>query len=67
LPTVRQPGGQLVPRAGVYRVRILLDPPPGVTIDAVALGTAVIEAAPRSLLVGWSSAVTAVLVRESGF
>jgi putative peptide zinc metalloprotease protein len=67
LPTVRQPGGQLVPRDGVYRVRIRLDPPPGVTIDAVALGTAVIEAAPRSLLVGWSSAVTAVLVRESGF
>jgi len=64
--TVRQPDGTLAPRDGLYRVRLRLDAPPGVDLP-VALGTAVIEAAPRSLLRDWVTAATAVLVRESGF
>lgn len=66
LPTVRLPDGQLAPRDGVYRVRLRVDLPAGTTMP-VALGTAVIDAEPRSLLRDWTTLIAAVMVRESGF
>lgn len=64
--TMRQPDGSLAPRDGLYRVRLRLDaPPPGDA--AVAAGTAFVDAAPRSLLRDWATALAALLVRESGF
>jgi putative peptide zinc metalloprotease protein len=68
VPTLRQPDGRLVPRDGLYRVRLRLDAlPPADARGAVAAGTAVIEAEPRSLLRDWATGIAAVLVRESGF
>ncbi|MEI7445155.1 MAG: HlyD family efflux transporter periplasmic adaptor subunit [Burkholderiales bacterium] len=67
LASVRQGEGQLVPKDGLYRVRVKLDAPPPGGDAAVALGTAVIEAAPRSLLHDWGTGLVSVLVRESGF
>jgi putative peptide zinc metalloprotease protein len=68
LPSARLPDGQLVPKDGLYRVRIRLDAPPASAAStAVALGTATIEATPRSLLREWTTGLVAVLVRESGF
>lgn len=66
LPTVRLPDGQLAPRDVLYRVRLQVDAPPQ-PMHSVALGTAVIDAAPRSLLRDWSNGVIALLLRESGF
>jgi putative peptide zinc metalloprotease protein len=68
VPTLRQPDGRLAPRDGVFRVRLRLDtPPPPTARGAVASGSAVIEAEPRSLLRDWTTGIAAVLVRESGF
>ena len=68
LPAVRLPDGQLAPRDGLYRVRLRLDGTAAGNRPAeVALGTAVIDAAPRSLLRDWATGLAAVLVRESGF
>jgi hypothetical protein len=68
LPTLRQPDGRLVPRDGLYRVRLRLDePPPQAVRGAVAAGTVSIEAEPRNLLLEGARSVASVLVRESGF
>jgi hypothetical protein len=68
VPILRQPDGRLVPRDGLYRVRLRLDAlPPAAARGAVATGTAVIEAEPRSLLRDWANGIAAVVVRESGF
>lgn len=66
IATLRQADGTLLPRDALYRVRLRLDaPPPGGS--SVALGTAFVEAAPRSRLQEWATALAALLVRESGF
>jgi putative peptide zinc metalloprotease protein len=67
LSSTRQGEGQLVPKDGLYRVRVKLDAPPPEAGAGVALGTAVIGAAPRSLLRDWGLGLASVLVRESGF
>jgi putative peptide zinc metalloprotease protein len=66
IATLRQADGTLLPRDALYRVRLRLEaPPPG--DPSVALGTAFVEAAPRSRLQEWATALAALLVRESGF
>lgn len=67
VPAIRQPDGQLAPRDGLYRVRLRLDAAPDEGRASVALGTAVIEAEPRSLARDWATRLLALLVRESGF
>jgi putative peptide zinc metalloprotease protein len=68
VPTLRQPDGRLVPRDGLYRVRLRLDaPPPEALRGAVAAGTVSIEAEPRNLLLDGARGIVSVLVRESGF
>ena len=59
--------GSLAPRDGLYRVRLKLDAPPPAGDAAVAPGTAFVDATPRSPLRDWTTALVALLVRESGF
>lgn len=67
IATIRQADGSLAPRDGLYRVRLKLDAPPPAGDAAVALGTAFVDGAPRSPLRDWTTALVALLVRESGF
>ena len=58
-------GEKLVPRRALYRVRVGLEvPPPAMHMARV---TVVIEGRRESLAADWLRAVSAVLVRETGF
>jgi putative peptide zinc metalloprotease protein len=58
-------GEKLEPRAALYRVRVRLEvPPPANRMTRV---TAVIEGRRESLAADWLRAVSAVLIRETGF
>lgn len=66
--TIRLPGGQVVPRDPLYRVRISLELNQlERQIEQVALGSVQIEGENRSPLMHWFRTAASVLVRESGF
>ncbi|MDH3637592.1 MAG: HlyD family efflux transporter periplasmic adaptor subunit [Gammaproteobacteria bacterium] len=61
------PGGELVPRQALYRVRLAIDSSGLEGYDTILRGTVHIPSQKQSLVeLGWQK-VSAVLVRESGF
>ncbi len=68
VPVVATPGGGLVPREGLYRVRIQVASSSAEgPLLRQAPGRVTIDAPPRSLVADWLVRAAALLVQESGF